>query len=271
MDALGHNRTIDVEFSIKTSLGDLVTDLDRRVEQQLRSSLESLLLEAGFIGEESGPADTNDCDINWIVDPIDATTNVVHGLFHAALSVALYDHWEPVLGVIYNPFTDTLYYAVKGAGAWARTRSSTAKDCALRVSRVSEIESSLVGFGLPYDRSYSQIVFGAAASVFSRCQDLRRRGSACLDIVSVAEGHIDGYFEAQLRSWDLAAAVLILEEAGGKVTSWSGLPLANISPTTRVDILISNNLIHDELARTIDAAVRRDSPGHLLSAAGGAP
>lgn len=255
MDALGHNKKVNVEFSRKTSLGDLVTDLDRRVERQLRSGLLSLLPEAGFVGEESGPAGTNDCDINWIVDPIDGTTNVVHGLAHAALSVALYDNSEPVLGVICNPFTDTVYYAAKGGGAWARKRSSSAKDCALNVSRVSEIESSLVGFGLPYDRSYSPIVFGAAASVFSKCQDLRRRGSACLDIVSVAEGHIDGYFEAQLRSWDLAAAVLILEEAGGKVTSWSGLPLAKISPTMRADILISNNLIHNALARAIDAAI----------------
>jgi len=226
----------------KSSQGDLVTELDKELEMVVGRRLRALLAGSCVMGEEMG-GDLGDGP-TWIVDPIDGTTNVVHGIRHAAVTVALWQGGRPVLGIIRDIFQGTRYIAIEGSGAF---KLSGSMSYPVAVSTTGSLSAALISFGLPYDRDQSDVVFTVAARAFSSCQDLRRRGSAALDIVGVAEGSLEGHIEVDLRPWDVAAAGLVLQEAGGCLTTWSGKPVDWLHGSWKSTIAASNGAIHAEL------------------------
>jgi myo-inositol-1(or 4)-monophosphatase len=227
----------------KSSQGDLVTNLDEEIERDLQVQLTALIPEASFLGEES--SGSTDSAVSWVVDPIDGTTNVIHGVKHAAVSIALLEGYTTVIGVVYSVFEDVVYSSIRDRGAYRKVPDSQELQLArIETSTVASLKNSLLSFGLPYDRSKSDTIFVAASRLFSACQDLRRSGSAALDLVAIAVGESEGHFEVDLRLWDFAAAALILEEAGGTITTWSGQPLNLSDPHGKFSVLASNSRVH---------------------------
>ncbi|WP_142239691.1 inositol monophosphatase family protein [Mycobacterium sp. ST-F2] len=228
----------------KGSIGDLVTDLDESVELTLGRQLRPLVVGSDVLGEEHRGEGISHGHL-WVIDPIDGTTNLVHGVNHSAVSVALVRDRVVWLGVVLNPFSGDLFYATRNNGAYRRSFGQP--DVPLSVSRIDSLKSSLLSFGLPYDRRRSHKIFDAARIMFSHCQDLRRSGSAALDLVSVAQGKFEGHFELDLRFWDVAAAGLILVESGGLISDWSGRELNWGNGDAKQDFVASNKLVHEQL------------------------
>jgi myo-inositol-1(or 4)-monophosphatase len=228
----------------KGSIGNIVTALDKVLEETLIRKLGALVPRAQMIGEETGQHGTD--RLAWVIDPIDGSTNLLHRLPHAAVSVALCEDWVPLLGVVHNPFDSHTYTAIRDEGAQAWTGNVTSPH-SIRVSTVRALPESLVSFGLPYDKSRTESIMAAAGRVFRASQDLRRRGSASLDICSVASGQMEAHFEFDLRAWDVSAASLILSEAGGRLTTWQGSAVDWQAAIDRIDVVASNSLVHMEL------------------------
>ena len=227
--------------SEKSSSADLVTEIDLALEADLRESLTHLLPGSSFLGEEGG-GELGDGP-TWVVDPVDGTTNVVHGYPVAAVGVALWSEGEVVLAAVRDLFRGLSVTAIRGEGI----RSST-DDTVFEVSEVGDLSAALIGIGLPYDRSEADEMFGVAREIFERCQDLRRGGSAILDILDVAMGRLDAHVEIDLRPWDVMAAGLILEESGGRLTDWSGGEIIWTGASDTKRVLASNGSLHDEIA-----------------------
>lgn len=201
----------------KTSKRDLCTACDIEVQAQLFDKLAELMPEAQFIGEEqkNQPMSSGWC---FVVDPIDGTSNFAHDFHHSCISVALVKDNTPVIGVVYNPYLDELFYAEKGSGAYLNGMP-------IHVNRVG-LEDSIVGFGTcPYDLEYMQDTFALAQRVFEKSMDVRRTGSGALDLCYVASGRLDMFFELILRPWDYAAGSVIVTEAGGKITTVDDQPV----------------------------------------------
>jgi myo-inositol-1(or 4)-monophosphatase len=241
--------------SIKSSIGDLVTPMDVEIQNFLAHELIQILPGSQVVGEESDQV--GGIGLTWVIDPIDGSTNIAHGIRHAAICVALCRNFKPVIGIVHNPFTSSIYQAVDGRGAFAFQWPDAAKRVKLSVSENSSMSESLLSFGMPYDRTGTHRIMAAAEQVFGACQDLRRRGSASLDIVAIARGQTEGHFELDLRIWDVAAAGLVLTEAGGILTDWRGESVGWQAVGDKVDIAASNGLIQNELL----AAVRAWSHG----------
>ncbi len=222
----------------KKRFSDLVSYVDKTAEQQLVSELKGVLPNAGFIAEE-GTGEQKD-GLNWIIDPLDGTTNFIHGLPVYAVSLALFDGEEIILGVVYEVTRDECFYAVKDHGAWMNEQP-------IRVSEVESLKGSLLATGFPYYEfasmdSYLEIL----AKLMRSTHGLRRMGSAAVDLVYTACGRFEGFFEFNLNAWDIAAGALIVKEAGGTVTNFSG----------GEDFLFNREIIaagpvHQELQRTI--------------------
>jgi len=205
---------------------------------------------AGIIGEEGGWHGSR--STAWIVDPVDGTTNIVHRVPHSAISVALIVDYIPMLGLVLNPFTGWTYVATRDEGAFVARNADFVDRTPLVVSTVDRLQRSLVSFGLPYDRAKADRTFDAASRVFHVSQDLRRRGSAALDLASVASGEMEAHFELDLKIWDIAAASLIVEEAGGRLTDWSGRAIVWSEVPSKLDIVASNGAVHRELLDAVD-------------------
>ena len=240
--------TIDPDIlsvSLKSSLGDLVTNADLAIQTRLFEGLHDLLPNASLLGEEhTTQAWSED---TWVVDPVDGTTNMVHGFPHAAVSIALFRSGEPHMAIIHNPFSQSTYFATSGSGSFVRDHRSNKPDRRLRASLTRQLQSSLVSFGLPYDRSEADMVFATMSRIFDRCQDIRRTGSAALDIAFVAQGRLDAHVELSLRPWDVAASGILLTEAGGVVTDWAGRSICWSEGLESSSVLASNSMIHKEL------------------------
>lgn len=205
--------------SEKTGYRDLVTEYDKKVEAFLKKELLALLPEAGFMGEESMHAE-NWASYEWlfIVDPIDGTTNFVQGFANSCVSVALLHRGQVEYGLVCNPYVDELYWAQRGKGAYLNGTQLSCGDRAL--------SHSLLIFGsalyYPDEQKRTLAVFNAAYPVV---QDVRRFGSAALDLCYIAAGRAGVFFEARLCPWDYAAGSLIAAEAGATVSSLEGGPL----------------------------------------------
>ena len=197
-------------------VNNVVSYVDKEAEMMIVNSLRQILPEAGYITEE-GTADTQDiAGLNWIIDPLDGTANFVHGLPHYSVSLALANGKEVILGVIYNVCTKDLFWATKGHGAFMNGKS-------IKVSKNNALNKSLFAIGFPYykfDQMDKYILI--LESLMQKTHGLRRFGSAALDLAYVASGMYDGFFEYNLNSWDMAAGVLMVKEAGGVVTDFSG-------------------------------------------------
>ncbi|MFM9042688.1 MAG: inositol monophosphatase family protein [bacterium] len=200
-----------------------------------------LLPGSAFLGEEGG-GELGDGP-TWVVDPVDGTTNVVHGYPVAAVGVARWSEGEVGLAAVRDLFRGLSVTAIRGEGI----RCST-DDTVFEVSRVDDLSAALIGIGLPYDRSEADEMFGVAREIFERCQDLRRGGSAILDILDVALGRLDAHVEIDLRPWDVMATGLILEEAGGRLTDWGGGGIVWTGASDTKRVIASNGLLHDQIS-----------------------
>lgn len=210
---------VETRTQAKGGKGNWVTEYDSRVQAFLKDRLLALLPGACFYGEED---EEDKADIHkgyaFIVDPIDGTANFTRGYRMSSISVALALDAVPVLGVVYNPYMDELFWAESGKGAYLNDRPIHVSDRTL--------EQSLVLFGTsPYDETLARRSFEIAYRYFSRAEDLRRSGSAAIDLCSLACGRADFYFELKLCPWDYAAGALIVKEAGGIVSDLSGKPV----------------------------------------------
>jgi myo-inositol-1(or 4)-monophosphatase len=200
----------NLQVSIKGP-GDFVSAADHRAERILQQELSRARPGFGFLLEETGTV-AGDDQHRWIVDPLDGTTNFLHGLPHFALSLALERAGELVAGVIYDPIKDELFCAEKGAGAYLNDRR-------LRVSRRSDLANSLIGTGIPVldwhgrEQGFAQQLDRVSAEVAG----VRRLGTASLDLAYVAAGRLDGFWEYGLKPWDMAAGIVLIREAGGLV------------------------------------------------------
>lgn len=193
--------------------GDFVTAADKRVEAVLFEELLRVRPGYGFLGEEQGAHEGTDKTHRWIVDPIDGTTNFMHGIPIFACTVALERDGEIVAGVTYNPVTNDLYWAEKGKGAYHNDRR-------LRVSARKVLEDSLIATGAPFIGKPGHAQFlKELHQIMQRTCGIRRLGACSLDLAMVAAGQVDGYWERGLKAWDMAAGLLLITEAGGKVSS----------------------------------------------------
>ena len=219
---------------------DPVTETDHSSEAVVLSVIAEHRANDAVLAEESGG--TIPDGRLWIVDPLDGTVNFVHGIPQIAVSVALWDGDRPLVGVIYDPLRDECFTAAAGQGAYLNQRP-------LSVSPVENLDRSVIATGFPYDHGdyadeYSLVVGAVLASV----NGIRRFGSAALDLAWVAAGRYEAYWELGLAPWDQAAGILIVREAGGRVTDLDG---TNSVPTTPL-VLASNGLVHDGLQRVIE-------------------
>lgn len=191
--------------------GDFVSRADRNAEYMIKEALMEARPTYGFLGEEGSEIDGEDPTRRWIVDPLDGTTNYLHGMPHWAVSIALEHKGKIVMGVIYDPVKDELFFAEKGEGAWMNERR-------LRVSGRSRMIESVFSTGLPFaGRADLPATLQDLARILPTCAGVRRWGAASLDLAYVAAGRYDGFWERGLNSWDMAAGLIIVREAGGIV------------------------------------------------------
>ncbi len=220
---------------------NLVTDLDTQSEQIVLSILQSAYPDVSFITEESEKTAVNGSNEYWIIDPLDGTTNYIHGYPFFSVSIALERNDRIVLGVVYNPIADDLYTAELGQGAYCNGEK-------IHISNTSGLDHALIGSGFPYyawnteDNNSRQW-----ARMIKKVVSLRCDGSAALDLCLVAAGVLDGFWELDLEAWDLAAGSLIVQEAGGKVTLVDG----KIFTPYQRSVLASNGKLHDDLLSEI--------------------
>ncbi|MDR3189149.1 MAG: inositol monophosphatase [Prevotellaceae bacterium] len=194
---------------------NFVSDVDKNAEKQIVASLRGLLPEAGFIAEE-GTATCSNERYRWVVDPLDGTTNFIHGLAPYAVSIALMDGDEVVLGVVHEAVADECFYAWKGSKAFLNGRE-------IRVSEAATVETALVATGFPYyNFEKIQRYLNSLNYFMQRSHGMRRLGSAATDLAYVACGRFEAFYEYSLQPWDVAAGSLIVQQAGGKVSDFSG-------------------------------------------------
>lgn len=200
-------------FSVhsKGTAANYVSDIDIKVENFLREKLYALCPEASFIGEESGCNDYS-AEKMWIADPIDGTANFVRDMDMSAVSVALVEHGAAVMGVVYNPYTDRMFYSEKGGGAYMNGEKIHVSD--------RPLENSIISIAMSvYKKEYAPMCFKLAEKMQMQCEDIRRIGSAAIELCNIAAGKIEMFFEARLYPWDYAAASLFISEAGGYIAS----------------------------------------------------
>ena len=204
---------------IEKGLADYVTYVDLGVQHFLQKELADRYPEIAFMGEEEGENHLHPEGSCWILDPIDGTTNLIHHYNHSAISLGLWEKGQIVFGVVYNPFTKETYWAVRGEGAYCNGKK-------LAVSKAQDLGHCLLNFGTgPYQKELAPENFRRLQAIYMVCQDIRRSGSAALDLCYVASGKCEGFFEITLKPWDYAAGSVILEEAGGVITNWQGEPV----------------------------------------------
>jgi myo-inositol-1(or 4)-monophosphatase len=224
--------------------GDFVSAADRKAEKILRESLEKARPGYGFVLEESGVIPGTDTSHRWHVDPLDGTTNFLHGLPQFAISVGLERDGQIVAGVIYDPAKDEMFIAERGKGAFLNNRR-------IRVAGRNDMADAVVACGLPHiGRGDHGLFLRETATVMGHVGGMRRWGSAALDLAYVACGRFDAYWERGLNSWDIAAGILIIREAGGFVSD----PDGGSDPLSKGSVACGNEIIHRELLQLLKKA-----------------
>ncbi len=225
---------------------DLVTEMDRLSERIILSRIKSAFPDHGILTEES-PEEVTHSGCRWIIDPIDGTTNYAHAFPVFCVSIALERDGEVECGVVYHPMLDELFVAEKGRGA-------TLNGKRISVSKTRNLDKSLLATGFPYDIRTSELNnLDNFASFAVKAQAIRRAGSAALDLSYVACGRFDGYWEMKLRPWDVAAAALIVKEAGGIITAFGGGEFSIYGH----ECLASNALVHEEMLSVLNERKNR--------------
>lgn len=217
------------------NFANIVTDVDKKSEEIITNYLKSKYSEFSILSEE-GTNHLGDDLYKWIIDPIDGTTNFVHGFPFFAVSIGLEYKGEIVLGVVYDPCHDEMFSSIVGEGSFLNEKK-------IEVSKNDSLEKSLLGTGFANDFFNNEKIINLFVKLLKKSGSIRRTGSAALHLCFVACGRLDGYWEAGLSPWDTAAGVLIVKEAGGKISNFAS---DNFSHYDR-EILATNGLIHEEI------------------------
>lgn len=193
---------------------DYVTEVDRQCEALIISEIQRRYRDHAFLGEESGRQ--GDSEYLWVIDPLDGTSNYLHGIPHVAVSIALIVKGRIEVGVVYDPLRDEQFTAIRGEGAMLDQRR-------IRVSSRNSLEGAIIATAFPFrKRRFLEPYQGMLNAVFDKIEDIRRAGTASLDLAYVAAGRMDAYFELGLKPWDIAAGALLVREAGGVVHDIAG-------------------------------------------------
>jgi myo-inositol-1(or 4)-monophosphatase len=222
-------------------LNDLVSYVDKQAEQQLVEKLSQLLPNSGFITEED-TVDTFGEVFTWIIDPLDGTTNFIHGIPTFSVSIALFEYNKPVIGVVYEINRDEMFYTFKGGSAFLNGKQ-------IQVSKNSNLSQCLLATGFPYyqfdkQQQYIQLF----TDMMKQCHGLRRLGSAAVDLAYVACGRFDGYFEYNLNAYDVAAGAFLVQQAGGEIFNFSG----GEEFIERREVVATNGMNSKEILTTIN-------------------
>jgi len=238
----------------KSTATDIVTVMDQRAQDLLRSRLRARRPEDGFLGEEEGGTAASS-HITWVVDPIDGTVNYLYDIPSYAVSVAAVvgdpaepGAWRPVAGAVVNPVTQEVFHARAGGGAWQVAGSAEPRR--LRMDAPPPLSQALAGTGFGYDAERRLWQARVLTGVIGQVRDIRRIGSAALDICAVAAGTLDCYYERGLNAWDMAAAWLVLVEAGGRFTGFAG------QPPGAAMVVAGAPALHGQLETALLAALR---------------
>lgn len=231
----------DVDKVEHKGFNDLVSYVDKEAERQIVEKLSEIFPEAGFITEEG--TNTTQAELyNWVIDPLDGTTNFIHGIPNFSVSIALIEKNEVVLGVVYEVNRHECFYAMKGGGAFCN-------DTRIKVSAAPDLSASLIATGFPYyNFELIDRYLNSMKSLMQKTHGLRRLGSAAVDLCYVAAGRTEGFFEYNLNSYDVAAGAIIVLEAGGTVTDFSG----GSDYIFGRKIVASNGNIHAEFLAVLD-------------------
>jgi myo-inositol-1(or 4)-monophosphatase len=231
----------DIEIRTKSAAIDLVTEVDHACEKLIVDALTRERPEDAILAEEGGGTDYEGAAWRWVIDPLDGTTNYAHGYPRFCVSIGVEHHGERTVGVVYDPLLDELYSAVRGGGASCNGRP-------IGVSPEADFANALLATGFAYDVHRSlEDNLNHFADVVKRARAVRRDGSAALDLCYVAAGRFDGFWEMKLHAWDVAAGLLIVEEAGGRISNMTGGPADRSGNQT----VATNGHIHDTLIRLL--------------------
>ncbi|HIS69477.1 MAG TPA: inositol monophosphatase [Candidatus Gallacutalibacter stercoravium] len=236
----------EIAVTVKEGHANYVTQVDVAVQNFLMDRLAKLLPHAGFLAEEEEKSRPKEQDLAlyWVIDPIDGTTNFIRNLRRSAVSIGLVQEGRGLLGVVYNPYQDELFSAAVGEGARCNGQPIQAAH--------TELEDALIALGTsPYRRDLAERTMEAAKHLFLHCGDLRRTGSAALDLCDIAAGRIDGFFEAVLSPWDYAASSVILKEAGAFIGT---LPPYTFGYTEPIPILAGGAVVFSALEQLLKHA-----------------
>ena len=220
------------------SLGDFVTNADIKVEKSILETLKYYYPNYTFITEESGKLDGDENTI--VIDPIDGTSNFIHGIPHVGIIIAKMTKNEVTDGIIYNPILNEFFWSSKGKGAWCNDRR-------LRVSNRTNLSECLIGTGLPFGKRVYENYLLEIDEILKNTAGIRRLGAAGLDLAYIASGKLDGFWEKDLNLWDISSGILLVQEAGGRISRMNG---EDWTVDSR-DILASNTKIHDLLMKKL--------------------
>lgn len=220
-----------------------VTEVDTNIEHAMKERLSSLYPEIQFMGEEGDNSNIDFSHPLWILDPVDGTSNLIHDFHNSSMSLALAVEKQIVFGVIYHYSTKEYFYAKKGEGAYVNGTP-------IHVNTTTELSRCLVSFGTsPYDKAaLGEKNCETLKQIFFLCEDIRRIGSAAIELAYVAAGRVNIYLERNLKPWDYAAAIIIIQEAGGIITDYQGQTIDISKPC---DILAGNKAVHEQLRKKI--------------------
>lgn len=237
-ESINSQKHIEIETK---ALNDFVTEIDKKSEQFIVAELRKLMPESGFITEENTVENQNK-EYTWIVDPLDGTTNFIHGLYPCSSSIALMQNSEIILGLVYEIGLDECFYAYKNSGAFLNGQK-------IQVSKTQDIKNALIGTGFPYsDFTKLGAYLKTLQEFIKNTHGIRRPGSAAVDLSYVACGRYDAFFEYNLKSYDVAAGSIIVKEAGGNVCDFSNAKNYIFGK----EILASNSLIHEQALKIIE-------------------
>ena len=237
------NKNYDFELKGKN---DFVTEIDKNSEKKLTIGLSQILPIAGFIAEEKTETITHEI-YNWVIDPIDGTTNFIHGLYPHAISVALLKNNTPILGVVYEIGRDECFYTWEGAASYCNGNT-------IQVSQNKLLSESLIATGFPYYDYKRLAPFLKTLKFFMKnSQGIRRLGSAATDLAYVACGRFDAFYEYSLKPWDVAAGVILVQNAGGKTSDFSG----NNSHIFEGEIIAANSYVYKEFLDVISETMSK--------------
>lgn len=226
----------------KTGFNNLVSYVDKEAEQRLVKALKKVVPNAGFVTEEGTVEQSRNEEYNWVIDPLDGTTNFLHNLPVYAVSVGLVQNGVPVAGVVYDVERKEMFHAAEGDAAYCNNRT-------IRVTQVPVLSESLLATGFPYHQtSHKDNYLKIIEHFLEKTHGIRRLGSAAIDLAWVACGRLDGFFEYNLNPWDIAAGILIVKQAGGYVTDFRG----GENIVFGKELCASNQHIHDEMLGVIN-------------------